>query len=186
MLRHEKFTQCRSGRNYKRKSSGGVAQVIRRERRSRSKGGAHARKSLEAVAARKSGVGAGVLEEQNNRKRSHYEERNIDDYVPSAPVEEAAAVAWYAINNQFKTRTILNSVSRNNARNAMTPSVSAVTVIERHGSTATLTPGQPSTNTLYPGLYSHQHRSVSVVTRVRVQPCPPPRPPPPTPPPTPS
>ena len=37
----------------------------------------------------------------------------------------------------------------------MTPSVSAVTVIERHGSTATLTPGQPSTNTLYPGLYSH-------------------------------
>jgi len=127
-------SRLRSGRNYKRKSSGGVAQVIRRERRSRSKGGAHARKSLEAVAARKSGVGAGVLEEQNNRKRSHYEERNIDDYVPSAPVEEDAAVAW------------------NNARNAMTPSVSAVTVIERHGSTATLTPGRPSTNTLYPAL----------------------------------
>ena len=136
------------------------------------------------MAARKSGVGAGVLEEQNNRKRSHYEERNIDDYVPSAPVEEDAAVAWYAINNKFKTRTILTSVSRNNARNAMTPSVSAVTVIERHGSTATLTPGQPSTNTLYPGLY--QHRRVSVVTRVHAQPCPPPRPPPPTPPPTPS
>ena len=100
----KKSTQFRSGRNYKRKSSGGVAQVIRRERRSRSKGGAHARKSLEAVAARKSGVGAGVLEEQNNRKRSHYEERNIDDYVPSAPVEEDAAVAWYAIINQLKLR----------------------------------------------------------------------------------
>ena len=54
-------------------------------------------------------MGAGVLEEQNNRKRSHYEERNIDDYVPSAPVEEDAAVAWYTINNQFKIEDNIKS-----------------------------------------------------------------------------
>jgi len=123
-------TRLRSGKNYKRKSSGGVAQL---NRRSRSKGGAHARKSLEALAARKSG--AGILEEQNrNKRKSHFEERNIDDYMPSAPVEEDdAIVAW------------------NNARNAMTPSVSAVTVIERQRqSTATLTPNHPSTATLVP------------------------------------
>ena len=84
-------TRLRSGKNYKRKSSGGVAQL---NRRSRSKGGAHARKSLEALAARKSG--AGILEEQNrNKRKSHFEERNIDDYVPSAPIEEDdAIVAW--------------------------------------------------------------------------------------------
>lgn len=40
-------------------------------------------------------------------------------------------------------------IFRNNARNAMTPSVSAVTVIERQRqSTATLTPNHPSTATL--------------------------------------
>ena len=40
-------------------------------------------------------------------------------------------------------------MDRNNARNAMTPSVSAVTVIERQRqSTATLTPKTPSTATL--------------------------------------
>lgn len=84
-------SRLRSGKNYKRKSSGGVAQL---NRRSRSKGGAHARKSLEAIAARKSG--AGVLEEPNrNKRKSHFEERNIDDYMPSAPVEEDdAIVAW--------------------------------------------------------------------------------------------
>lgn len=124
-------TRLRTGKNYKRKSSGGgVAQI---NRKSRSKGGANARKSLEAMAARKSG--AGVLEEVNsNKRKSRFEERNIDDYVPSAPIEEDdAIVAW------------------NNARNAMTPSVSAVTVIERQRqSTATLTPNNPSTTTLVP------------------------------------
>ena len=84
-------SRLRSGKNYKRKSSGGVAQL---NRRSRSKGGAHARKSLEAMAARKSG--AGILEEPNrNKRKSHFEERNVDDYMPSAPVEEDdAIVAW--------------------------------------------------------------------------------------------
>ena len=84
-------SRLRSGKNYKRKSSGGVAQL---NRRSRSKGGAAARKSLEAMAARKSG--AGILEEQNrNKRKSHFEERNVDDYIPSAPVEEDdAIIAW--------------------------------------------------------------------------------------------
>ena len=85
-------TRLRTGKNYKRKSSGGgVAQI---NRKSRSKGGANARKSLEAMAARKSG--AGVLEEVNsNKRKSRFEERNIDDFVPSAPIEEDdAIVAW--------------------------------------------------------------------------------------------
>ena len=87
-------SRLRSGRNYKRKSSGmGVSQLNKmdRSRRSRSKGGVHARKSLEAMAARKSG--AGVIE-TNNKKRT-YEERNIDDYLPSAPAQDDdAVVAW--------------------------------------------------------------------------------------------
>ena len=91
-------SRLRSGRNNKRKSSGmGVSQLNKmdRSRRSRSKGGVHARKSLEAMAARKSG--AGVIE-TNNKKRS-YEERNIDDYLPTAPAQDDdAVVAWYVFS----------------------------------------------------------------------------------------
>ena len=85
-------SRTRSGRNYKRKSSGGFAQ-LNKNRRSRSKGGVLNRKSLEAMAAaRKSGV-----MEENNTKRPYFEERNIDEYVASAPAAEDdddAVVAW--------------------------------------------------------------------------------------------
>ena len=85
-------SRTRSGRNYKRKSSGGIAQ-LNKNRRSRSKGGVLNRKSLEAMAAARK---SGVIEEENNKKRPYYEERNIDDYVPSAPAasDDDAAVAW--------------------------------------------------------------------------------------------
>ena len=47
------------------------------------------------MAARKSG--AGVIE-TNNKKRS-YEERNIDDYLPTAPAQDDdAVVAWYVFS----------------------------------------------------------------------------------------
>ena len=47
------------------------------------------RKSLEVMAARKS-IGGDAL------KRTPYEERNIDDYIPSAPPmsSEEAILAW--------------------------------------------------------------------------------------------
>ena len=86
-------SRTRSGRNYKRKSSGGIAQLNKNNRRSRSNGGVLNRKSLEAMAAAKK---SGVFEEENNKKRPYYEERNIDDYVPSAPAasDDDAVVAW--------------------------------------------------------------------------------------------
>ena len=84
-------SRLRSGKNYKRKSSGGVAKIKKRSRSSR--GGAQTRKSLEAMAARKSG--AGMLEERTSNKRSlKYQERNIDDFVPSAPDQDDAVIAW--------------------------------------------------------------------------------------------
>jgi len=123
-------SRLRSGRNYKRKSSGGVAQLNRREKRSRSKGSVIARKSLEAMAAARK---SSVTDDNNKRvsKKRSYEERNIDDYVPSAPA-------------------VVDDVAWKNACNVMTPSVSAVTVIERHASAATLTPTNHSTTTLVP------------------------------------
>ena len=80
-------SRLRSGKNYKRKSSGGLAKI---NKRSRSRGGLQTRKSLEAMAARKSG--AGLLEEKKARKK--YEERNVDEFVPSAPAQDDAVVAW--------------------------------------------------------------------------------------------
>ena len=62
-------------------------------KRSRSRGGIQTRKSLEAMAARKSG--AGMLEENKNKKRSlRYDERNIDEFLPSAPAQDDAVIAW--------------------------------------------------------------------------------------------
>ena len=83
-------SRLRSGKNYKRKSSGGVAKI---NKRSRSRGGVQTRKSLEAMAARKSG--AGLIDEKKAKKRSlKYDERNIDDFVPSAPAQDDAVMAW--------------------------------------------------------------------------------------------
>ena len=83
-------SRLRSGKNYKRKSSGGLAKI---NKRSRSRGGVQTRKSLEAMAARKSG--AGLIEEKKAKKRSlKYDERNIDDFVPSAPAQDDAVIAW--------------------------------------------------------------------------------------------
>ena len=68
-----------------------------------------------------------------------YEERNIDEYLPSAPAlpsdSDDAVMAWQ------------------NARNLGSPqlsSASVVTVVPRQGSTVTLTPSNPSTATLQP------------------------------------
>ena len=78
-------SRLRSGKNNKRKSSGGVAKINKRSR-----GGAQNRKSLEAMAARKSG--AGFIEENTHNKRSlKYEERN---FVASAPDQDEAVLAW--------------------------------------------------------------------------------------------
>ena len=83
-------SRLRSGKNYKRKSSGGLAKI---NKRSRSRGGLQTRQSLEAMAARKSG--AGLIEEKKAKKRSlKYDERNIDDFVPSAPAQDDAVIAW--------------------------------------------------------------------------------------------
>ena len=79
----------RSGLNF-------YLQVIRREKRSRSSGRELNRKSLEALAARRSaGVGAAGLGEI--LRNTQYQERNIDDYIPSAPAisTEDAVLAWY-------------------------------------------------------------------------------------------
>ena len=66
--------------------------LFRREKRSRSKGSVIARKSLEAMAAARK---SSVTDDNNKRvsKKRSYEERNIDDYVPSAPAVEND-VAW--------------------------------------------------------------------------------------------
>ena len=81
-------SKLRSGRVYKRKSSGGLAQIINKEKKAR-RSGHELRKSLEVMAARKS-IGGDAL------KRTPYEERNIDDYIPSAPPmsSEEAVLAW--------------------------------------------------------------------------------------------
>ena len=54
------------------------------------------RKSLEVMAARKSIGGGGVAGLGDAMKRTPYEERNIDDYIPSAPPmsSEEAILAW--------------------------------------------------------------------------------------------
>jgi len=135
-------SRLRSGRVFKRKSSGGVAQVIRREKRSRSCGRDlnPNRKSLEALAAKRSvgGGGAAGLGEVLRNANVRYQERNIDDYIPSAPAmsTEDAVLAW------------------RNAQNTLTPQASTVTIVSRtpthQSSTATLTPTHPSTTTLTP------------------------------------
>ena len=80
-------SRLRSGKNYKRKSSGGLAKM---NKWSRSRGGVQTRKSLEAMAARKSG--AGLIDEKKGRKK--FDERNIDEFVPSAPAQDDAVTAW--------------------------------------------------------------------------------------------
>jgi len=133
-------SRLRSGRMFKRKSSGGVAQVIRREKRSRSSGRELNRKSLEALAARRSAgtPGGGVANLGNMLRNNMYQERNIDDFIPTAPAisTEDAVMAWQ------------------NARNAMTPQASTATIVSRtptqYPSTVTLTPSHPSTTTLTP------------------------------------
>jgi len=129
-------SRLRSGRPYQRRSSGGVAALNRsRQTRSRSHG---ARKSLEAIAAKRQGAVVSELQ-QRIVKRTRYEERNIDEYLPSAPAlpsdSDDAVMAWQ------------------NARNLGSPqlsSASVVTVVPRQGSTVTLTPSNPSTATLQP------------------------------------
>ena len=66
----------------------GVSQLNKmdRSRIFRSKGGVYARKSLEAMAARKSG--AWVIE---SNKNISYKERNIDDYLPVTIIERMAS-----------------------------------------------------------------------------------------------
>jgi len=130
-------SRLRSGRMFKRKSSGGVAQAIRREKRSRSSGRELNRKSLEALAAKRS-MGGGAAGLGEVLRNTHYQERNIDDYIPSAPAmsTEDAVLAWQ------------------NARNTLTPQASTATIVPRtpthQGSTVTLTPSHPSTTTLTP------------------------------------
>merc|ERR1719318_787059 len=111
-------SRLRSGRVFKRKSSGGVAQVIRREKRSRSCGRDlnPNRKSLEALAAKRSvGGGAAGLGDVQRNTNNRYQERNIDDYIPSAPTmsTDDAALAW------------------RNAHNILTPQASTVTIVSR-------------------------------------------------------
>eukprot|EP00092_Neocalanus_flemingeri_P040430 GFUD01044031.1.p1 GENE.GFUD01044031.1~~GFUD01044031.1.p1 ORF type:complete len:697 (-),score=180.39 GFUD01044031.1:226-2316(-) len=131
-------SRLRSGRMFKRKSSGGVAQVMRMEKRSRSSGRELNRKSLEALAARRS-AGAGAAGLGDLHRNNQYQERNIDDYIPSAPAmsTEDAVLAWQ------------------NARNSLTSHPSTATIVPRapmvhQGSTVTLTPSHPSTTTLTP------------------------------------
>jgi len=102
-------SRLRSGKTFKRKSSGGgVGQAIRAEKRNRSSG--VPRKSMEAMAAaRKSG---GDMIERG------YNERNIDQYIASAP-------------------PLNDIVERENYRNLV-----------QQPSTVTLTPSQTSTSTL--------------------------------------
>jgi len=131
-------SRLRSGRMFKRKSSGGSAQVIRSEKRSRSSGRQLNRQSLEALAAKRSMGGGGASGLGDVLRNNRYQERNIDDYIPSAPSmsTEDAVLAWQ------------------NARNTMTPQASTATIASRtpthQGSTVTLTPSHPSTTTLTP------------------------------------
>jgi len=146
-------SRLKAGRMYKRKSSGGVSQMNKRERRS---GPNLNRKSLEALAARRSAggggaiglsnalrgnicqeTGGGAIGLSNALRNNNYQERNIDDYIPTAPpVERDEDVEWH------------------NRRNVLTPQASTATVIARsptrHPSTVTLTPSQTSTTTLTP------------------------------------
>ena len=67
-----------------------------REKKARNSG-QELRKSLEAMAARKS-VGGGEVAAglEDALKHTPYEERNVDDYIPSAPPmsSEEAILAW--------------------------------------------------------------------------------------------
>jgi len=67
-------SKLRNGKQFKRKSSGGVAQVVRQQKRRKSSG-----QTLEAVAARKSSDALRI---------AAYNERNIDDCIASAPPME--------------------------------------------------------------------------------------------------
>jgi Rac GTPase-activating protein 1 len=93
---------------------------VRQEKRSRSSGQHVPRKSLEAMAkAKRSGETGNAVAERNN-----YNERNIDDYIPTAP--PADDVEWY------------------NARN-MEHQPSTVTLTPSQPSTTTLVPSTPYT-----------------------------------------
>jgi len=122
-------SRLRSGRVFKRKSSGGIAQ-LRKDKRSRGR-------SLEALAAKRS-IGGGGAAGLGEVLRNNYQERNIDDYIPSAPpmTTEENVLAW------------------RNAQNTLTQQASTATIISRtpthQSSTVTLTPSHPSTVTLTP------------------------------------
>jgi len=123
-------SRLRSGRVFKRKSSGGIAQ-LRRDKRSRGR-------SLEALAAKRSIGGGGAAGLGEVLRSNNYQERNIDDYIPSAPTmtSEDAVLAW------------------RNAHNTLTQQASTATIVSRtpthQSSTVTLTPSHPSTTTLTP------------------------------------
>jgi len=109
----------RSGNFFKRKSSGGVAQIVRQEKRRKSSGQSARGKSLEAVAARRSNDALRVAA-YNERNIDEYitEDRNLEDYSPSAPLSP---------------------------NRGMEPSVSSVTLTPSHASTTTLLPTTPYT-----------------------------------------
>merc|ERR1719481_862146 len=112
-------SKLRSGKIFKRKSSGGVAQMVRQEKRRKSSGQAARGKSLEAMAARKSSDALRVAA-YNERNIDEYitQERNVDDYIPSAPPAPGRG---------------------------MEPTVSSVTLTPSHASTVTLIPSTPYT-----------------------------------------
>lgn len=118
-------SKLRSGRSYKRKSSGGGAAAAAARHEKRSKGSQGGKKSLELLAVRRS---AGV---------ERYNERNIDDYIPSAPPLEDAVSAWQAGMGRF------GCVQPGALTPSQPSSSSVVTLTPSHASTATLAPMTP-------------------------------------------